>query len=152
MKGLFTTLALTVAAPAHALMFERADGVRFDSDVGAACGALSTTIHFEPTEGELDLHDEPILDHLAECLIHGPLEGVSVGIIASGDRGLAHGVSLSLANERARTTRDYLVDKGVPYWQLEAWGLSRGSDGASAEAGFRIIDPTVTVNARPVLR
>ncbi|HRE89199.1 MAG TPA: hypothetical protein PK095_08670 [Myxococcota bacterium] len=150
MKALFTTLALSVSAPAHAIMFERPDGARFDSDVGAACGALSTAVHFEPTDGEVDLHDEPVLDHLAECLTHGPLQGVAVGIIAAGDRGLPYEVSLSLANERARSVRDYLIDKGVPYWQLEAWGLSRGFDGASAEAGFRVIDPTVTVDARPV--
>lgn len=150
MKTILASLCLTLAPAAHATLFERSDGVRFDSEVGAACGALSTAVHFEPLEGQVDLHDEPILDHLAECLTHGPLRGVNVAVLGHGDRALTHGVSLSLANERARAVKSYLIERGVPYWQLEVWGVARGDQGEAAHVGFRVIDPTVTIDARPV--
>lgn len=150
MKTLLASLCLTLAPAAHATLFERSDGVRFDSEVGAACGALSTTVHFERLEGALDLHDQPILDYLAECLIHGPLRGVTVAVIGHGDKALAHGVSLSLANERARMVTSYLVERGVPYWQLETYALARGDQGESSTVAFRIADPSVLVDARPI--
>ncbi len=145
-----TSLLLTAGPAAHASLVERSDGIRFDSEVGAACGALLTAVHFEPFEGRLEVHDQPVLDSLATCFTSGPLAGVKVAVVGYGDVSLPFEVSLSLANERARAAMAGLIERGVPYWQLEPWSLAVGHDGTDQRVRFRVIDPNVAIDVRPV--
>jgi hypothetical protein len=130
-------LALPAAASAEPYHFVRMDGVRFDSQVGAVCGALSTEVEFGRGDTAIDIWQEAPLDFLANCIARGPLAGVRIDIVAASDGSDA---SLHRAYARQRAVLDHLLLRGVKSSQLT---ISR-EDGSGAKANrirFRFADP-----------
>ncbi|MCC6624091.1 MAG: hypothetical protein IT385_22740 [Deltaproteobacteria bacterium] len=126
MTRLVAAISLTaVVAPASAsdTWFVRADGVRFNSDVGAWCGALNTDIFFEPSETSLDIHDEAPLDFLVECLTRGELRGAVIAVVAPYD---GSSWDYERAQERQAAVIAYLMRGGVDLRQLDAWKIASG--------------------------
>lgn len=130
--------SLVPVASASADTWVRADGIRFDSDVGAVCGALNTDILFMPGEGTLDIHDTSPLDYLARCF-RTELADHQIGVVAPTDGG-AYGAQLSI--ERQNAVMSYLIAHGVRPSQLVPWryntNMVRGAEGGRIQ--FRIAD------------
>jgi len=129
--------ALTVPASASDTWFVRADGVRFNSDVGAICGALNTDILFAPDELTLDIHDESPLDFLADCLVSGELRGATIAVVAPYD---GSSWDYDRADARQGEVVSYLIRGGVDPRRLDTWKIASG--GAPWEPGriqFRIV-------------
>ncbi|MFO0749528.1 MAG: hypothetical protein U1F43_28235 [Myxococcota bacterium] len=135
-------VALPAAASADSWVV-RQDGIRFDSDVGAACGALNTDIFFQPGETTLDIHDQSPLDYLAKCFTSGELAGAQIGVVGYYD---GSDTGAMVASGRERSIIDYLVAHGVSRQQLNAWWQpSADADAASdGRVGFKLITPGPT--------
>lgn len=116
-------LALPTVAGA-AGSFVRSDGLVFDSDVGAACGALHTDVLFEQWSGSLDILDEPVLDGLAACMVSGPLANARIAVIGTGDESSLYPSGAELARGRMNAVVSYLIAKGVDSRQLEPWAFT----------------------------
>jgi outer membrane protein OmpA-like peptidoglycan-associated protein len=144
-----------IAAPTAALAggtYVRADGVVFDSDVGAACGALMTDVLFQPGERSVDLYDESTLDHLATCFRSGELANARIAIIGFGDGDLAAASGSDLAQDRVASVVSYLTARGVDARQLTTWAYATGWPGDASYAAdrvqFRIIPDAATASTR----
>lgn len=129
-------LAIPTVASADTT-FVRADGVTFDSPVGAVCGALKTDIFFPVAESRLDLQDERPLDYLADCFTKGPLTGVRIELVAAWD---GSDGSMVQAYERQRAMIGYLVEHGVPSTQLTI-AREQATHAGADRVRFRIADP-----------
>lgn len=75
----------TTPYPAPPRTYVGPGGVVFDSEVGKACGALRTDVHFAPNETSLDQYDRNILAGLAHCFTRGPLSGVGIELVVGYD-------------------------------------------------------------------
>jgi outer membrane protein OmpA-like peptidoglycan-associated protein len=132
------------AAAAHATgRFLRSDGIVFDSDVGAACGALHTDVLFESWSSAVDMLDEPVLDGLASCMTSGALAGVRVAVIGIGDDRFLAPSGAELARERMSAVMSYLMARGVDARQLEPWAFAVAWDGGEPNPDrvmFRILE------------
>lgn len=104
--------------------YVRADGIVFDSDVGAACGALHTDVLFEPWGTSIDALDEPVLDFIAECMRDGALAAARVAVIGLGDASYLQPSGEALARDRMNAVRDALLARGVDARQLDPWALA----------------------------
>jgi len=102
----------------------RADGIVFDSDVGAACGALHTDVLFEPWGTGIDPMDEPVLDFIAECMRNGALADARVAVIGLGDANYLQPSGEVLASDRMNAVRDALLERGVDARQIEPWAFA----------------------------
>lgn len=129
MKRMLTALSAaallalpTVAGAAGS--FVRSDGAVFDSDVGAACGALHTDVLFSPWSASLDILDEPVLDYLATCMTSGPLAYARIAVIGTGDETFLSPSGQELARDRMYAVIRYLISKGVSARQLEPWAFT----------------------------
>ena len=121
--------------------FVRSDGIVFDSDVGAACGALHTDVLFEPWSSQLDILDEPVLDHLATCLTSGELARMQVAVVGVGDDRFASPAGVDLARKRMNAVRAYLMMRGVSAHQLQPWAYTAANYGEAqpARVMFRLM-------------
>lgn len=147
--GILTTpLAIANAAPSYV----RADGVVFDSDVGAACGALHTDILFSPGERSVELQDEAVLDHLANCFSSGELAGYRIAVIGFGDEDLMASTGAELARDRVTSVLSYLMQHGVEPSSLTTWAYATGWPGddtlSSDRVQFRILPGATTASTR----
>lgn len=149
MKTLFAALvaigatATTLATTARA-EYVRLDGVVFDSDVGAACGALHTDVLFQPDSTEVELHDDAVLDFVADCLETGPLADARIAVAGMADGSwLPRSASERLARQRMNAVIVGLIERGVDARRLEPWAIpvSWPSDDKSPHrVVFRILE------------
>ena len=95
--------------------YVRADGLRFDSDVGAACGALHTDVYFAPTDSNLDPYDRSTLASIASCMTRGAMAGIRVELVAAYDGSYA---SLIRSDRRLGEVIDTLKRMGVSANQM----------------------------------
>lgn len=105
----------TEPRPYHPPRYVRADGVSFDSEVGAACGVSNTDIYFLPSETRLDDYDRQSLANLAFCMTRGPLHEVRVDIVVAHDGSEA---SYRRSYTRGSEIIGQLQRLGVRPWQL----------------------------------
>ena len=94
---------------------ESSNGVRFDSDVGAMCGAMNTSIYFGPLGTMLDASDRSTLSFLGHCFTRGALAGERITVVATYDGSLA---STQLAMARLNEVIGQLQAAGVQPYQL----------------------------------
>ena len=145
LSTLFTAglLATPFAAANAQASYVRWDGTRFDSDVGAACGALHTDVLFQPGERSVDLLDEAVLNYLASCLRTGELAGARIAVIGFGDASLAQASGAELARDRVGSVVAYLMGRGVNPANLTTWAYATGWPGdttlTSDRVQFRIL-------------
>lgn len=135
--AVLTTTAAVASTPV------RVNGITFDSDVGAACGALSTDVLFEPWSTRLDTYDEPLLDFIADCMKHGTLADARVAVIGLGDRSFLSPSGEELARERMNAVVSALLTRGVDVRQIEPWALAvdwRGGQDKPDRVVFRILE------------
>ncbi len=76
-----------------------------------ACNILHTKVYFEPGASSLEIHDFPVLDALADCLIEKNPEAVAV--VGYTDRAGGWDTNRELARDRAETVIAYLSEAGV---------------------------------------
>ncbi len=135
-----TALSTTAASASTPV---RVDGITFDSDVGAACGALSTDVLFEPWSTRVDALDEPLLDFIAECMTYGALADARVAVIGLGDESFLSPSGEELASERMNAVVTELLERGVDVRQIEPWALAvdwRGGQDKPDRVVFRILE------------
>jgi len=149
MKRILSGLAVLAGVAAGSAVanaagsFVRADGIVFDSDVGAACGALHTDVLFEQWSSAVDMLDEPVLDGLASCMTRGALTGVRVAVIGVGDDRFLSPSGAELARERMNAVTSALIARGVDARQLEPWAFAVAWDGSDPNPDrvmFRILE------------
>jgi len=136
-------VAVPFASANAAGTYVRADGAVFDSDVGAACGALHTDLLFDAGERSVDLYDESVLDYLASCMATGELSNARIAIVGFGDGNLTSMDDSDLARDRASSVVSYLSARGVDSRRLITWSYATGWPGdvelSADRVQFRII-------------
>jgi len=144
MKRILSTLLATAGlasipfAANAAGTYVTSDGTVFDSDVGAACGALHTDVLFQPGERAIDMQDESVLDYLANCFSSGELSGARIAIIGFGDEDLSYAGGADLARDRVASVVSYLMQHGVDARNVTTWAYASGWPGEARYSPDRV--------------
>lgn len=117
--------------------YVRADGLRFDSEVGAACGTLRTDLFFAPSDIGLDAYDRSVLSSLAACMTRGNLSGAKVELVAGHDGTYS---SSQRAQVRLAEVIEYLRFQGVTASQL-TYSLDLAPGWQADRLRFRFAEP-----------
>lgn len=110
-------------------------------DIAAACklrfGDTEQAPKFGYDDAKLSSSEGDLLQHIAECVIRGPLQGKAVQLVGRADPRGTEEYNLGLGSRRAEQVRAFLQRLGVPAGQLQV--TTRGAIDASGteEMGWR---------------
>lgn len=127
--------------PAAATVQPASPNVGVSDDLAKRCGlrfgSAEQAPKFSYDQADLLPADRDVLQQVADCLTHGPLQGKNVALIGRTDPRGTDEYNLGLGTRRAETVRTYLERLGVPAKRLAPTTRGEIDASGSDESGWQ---------------